>query len=71
MSSETKSRLDVFKNYHSTLADKLSKNLPTPPNKCNFKFVAQNYRHFIQTTFYLTYTTETYIEKVLRGTNVL
>ena len=31
-SFETKSALDVFKNYYSTLADNLLKKLPTPPN---------------------------------------
>ena len=30
-SFETKSTLDVFKNYHSTLADNLLKKLPTLP----------------------------------------
>ena len=31
-SFETKSALDVFKNYYSTLADNLLKKLPTPCN---------------------------------------
>ena len=31
-SFETKSALDVFKNYYSTLADNLLKKLPTPRN---------------------------------------
>ena len=32
-SFETKSTLDVLKNYYSTLADNLLKKLPTPPNR--------------------------------------
>ena len=32
-SFETKSTLDVFNNYYSTLADNLLKNLPTPHNR--------------------------------------
>ena len=32
-SFETKSTLDVFKNYYSTLADNLLKELPTSPNR--------------------------------------
>ena len=70
-SFETKSTLDVFKNYYSTLADNLLKKLPTPPNIYTFNSVIQYYRHFIQTdAFHLTYTTEIDIEKILRGTNV-
>ena len=40
-SFETKSTLDVFKNYYSTLAGKLLKTLPNPPNKYTFNFVIQ------------------------------
>ena len=59
-SFETKSTLDVFKNYFSTLADNLLKKLPTPPERYTFKSVIQYYRHFIQIdAFHLTYTTET------------
>ena len=35
-SFETKSTLDVFKNYYSTLAENLLKILPTPPNIYTF-----------------------------------
>ena len=35
-SFETKSTLDVFKNYYSTLAENLLKKLPTPPNRYIF-----------------------------------
>ena len=71
MSFETKSTLDVFKNYYSTLADNLFKKLPTPPKKYTFNSVTQYYRQFIQTdAFHLTYTTEIDIEKILRRTNV-
>ena len=70
-SFETKSTLDVFKNYYSTLADNLLKKLPTPPNKYTFNSIIQCYRHFIQAdAFHLTYTTKMDIEKILRGTNV-
>ena len=56
-SFETKSTLDIFKNYYSFLADNLLKKLPTPPNKCTFNSAIQYYRHFIQTdAFRLTYT---------------
>ena len=69
MSFETKSTLDVFKNYYSTLAENLLKKLPIPPNI--YTFAVQYYRHFIQADgFHLTYTTEIDIEKSLRGTNV-
>ena len=69
-SFETKSTLDIFKNYYSTLADNLLKKLPTPPNRYTFNSVIQYYRHFIQTdAFHLTYTTEIDIE-ILRSTNI-
>ena len=71
MSFETKSTLDVFKNYYSTLADNLLKKLLTPPKRYTFNSVIQYYRHFIQTdTFHLTYTTDIDIEKILRSTNI-
>ena len=71
VSFKTKSTLEVFRNYYSTLADNLLKKLPTPPNKYTFIFVIQYYRHFVQTdAFHLTYTTEVDIEKILRSTNV-
>ena len=71
MSFETKSTLDIFKIYYSTLADNLLKKLPTPPNRYTFNSVIQYYRHFIKTdAFHLTYTTEIHIEKILRSTNV-
>ena len=70
-SFETKSTLDVFKNYYSTLAENLLKKLPTPPNRYTFNSIIQYYRHFIQTdAFHLTYTMEIDIEKILRSTNV-
>ena len=70
-SVETKSTLDVFKNYYSTLTENPYKKLPTSPNIYTFNSVVQYYRHFIQTdAFHLTYTTEIDIEKILRGTNV-
>ena len=70
-SFETKSTLDVFKNYYSTLVENLLKKLPTPPNRYTFNSIIQYYRHFIQTdAFHLTYTTEIDIEKILRSTNV-
>ena len=70
-SLETKSTLDVFKNYYSTLADNLLKKLPTPPKRYTFNSVIPYYRHFIQTdAFHLTYTTEIDIEKILRTTNI-
>ena len=60
---ETKSTLDIFKNYYSTLADNLLKKLPTPHHKYTFNSVIQYYRHFIQTdAFHLTYTKEFAIE---------
>ena len=69
-SFETKSTLDIFNNYYSTLADNLLKKLPTPPNKYTFNSVIQYYRHFTQTdAFLLTYTAEINIEKILRSTN--
>ena len=40
-SFETKSTLDVLKNYYSTLADNLLKKLPTPPNIYTFSSVIQ------------------------------
>ena len=68
-SFETKSTLNVFKNYYSTLANNLLKKLPIPPNRYTFNSVRQYYRHFIQTdAFHLTYTTEIEIEKILRST---
>ena len=67
----TKSTLDVFKNYYSTLADNLLKKLPTLPNKYTFTSIIRYYRDFIQTdAFHLTYTTEIDIEKILISTNV-
>ena len=66
-SFETKSTLDVFKNYSSTLADNILKKLPISPNRCTFNSIMQCYRHFIQTdAFYLTYTTEIDVEKILK-----
>ena len=71
MSFETKSKLEVFKNYYSTLAENLLKKLPIPPKIYTFNSVRQYYRHFIQNdAFHLTYTTEIDIEKILRGTKV-
>ena len=35
-SIDTKSTLDVFKNYYSTLPDNLLKKLPTPPNPSQY-----------------------------------
>ena len=71
-SFETKSTLDIFKNYYSTLVDKLLKKLPTPPNRYTFDSVIQYYKNFIRTyVFHLTYTTEIDIEKNLRSTDVL
>ena len=68
---ETKSTLDVFKNYYSTLADKFLKKLSTPPYKYTFNFVIQYYRHFVQVdAFNLKYTTEINIEKILKSINV-
>ena len=40
-SFETKSTLDVFKNYHSTLADNLLKKFSILPNKYTFNSVIQ------------------------------
>ena len=71
MSFETKSTLDVFKNYCSTLADNLLKKLPTPPKRSTFNSLIQYYRHFTQTdAVHLTYTMEINIEKILRSTNI-
>ena len=47
MSFETKSKLEVFKNYYS--CDNLLKNLPTLPNKHTYNSVIQYYRHVSQT----------------------
>ena len=70
-SFETKSKLDVFKNYYSSLADNLLKKLLTPPNRYTFNSVIQYYKHFIQTgAFNLTYTAEIDIGNILRSTNV-
>ena len=70
-SFKTKSTLDVFKNYYSTLADNLLKKLPTSPYKYTFNYIIQYYGNFIQTdAFHLTYATEINIEKILRSTNV-
>ena len=70
-SFETISKLEVFKNYYSTLAENLLKKLPIPPNIYTFNSVRQYSRHFIQNdAFHLTYTTEIDIEKILRGTKV-
>ena len=56
-SFETKSTLDVFKNYYSTLAKNYLKKLPTHPNRYTFNSIIQYYRHFVQTdAFHLTYT---------------
>ena len=69
MSFETKSILDVFKNYYSNLADSLLKKLQCPPNKYTLNSAIQYDRYFIQTdVFYLKYSTEIYI-KNLRSTN--
>ena len=63
MSFETKSSLDVFKNYYSTLADNLLKKLPNPPRH-TYNSALQYYRYFIRTdAFHLTYTTGINIEK--------
>ena len=71
ISFETGSTLDIFKIYYSTLADNLSKKLPTHPNKYTFNFVIQYHKHLFQTdSFYLTYTTEIDTEIFLRVTNV-
>ena len=70
-SFETKSTVDVFKNYYSTLVENLLKKIATPPNRYTFNSILQYYRHFIQAdAFYLTYTTEIDKEKILRSTNV-
>ena len=70
-SFETKSTLDVFKNYYSNLAENLLKKLRTPPNRYPFNSIIQYYRHFVQTdAFHLTSTTKIVIEKILRSTNV-
>ena len=70
-SFETKSTLDVFKNYYSIFTDNLLKELPTPPNKVTFNSIIQDYRQFFQTDpFHLTYTMEIDKEKILRSTNV-
>ena len=70
-SFETKSTLDVFKNYYSTLADNLLKKLSTPSNRYTFNSVIKYYRHFIQTdAFHLTYTTEIGIKKICRSRNI-
>ena len=62
-SFETKSKLEVFKNYYSTLAENLLKKLPIPPNIYTFNSLRQYYRHLIQNdAFHLTYTTEIDIE---------
>ena len=71
MRFETKSTLDIFKNYYSTLAENLLKKLPIPPNNIFFNIVIPYYRHFIQSdAFRLTNTTEIDIEKILRSTSV-
>ena len=68
-SFETKSKLEVFKNCYSTLAENLLKKLPIPPNIYTFNSVRHYYRHLFQNdAFHLTYTTEIDIEKILRGT---
>ena len=46
---ETKSTLDVFKNYYSILAENLLKKLPIPTNRYIFNSVIQYYWHLIQT----------------------
>ena len=67
MSFETKPKLEVCKNYYSTLAENLLKKLPIPPNIYTFNSVRQYYRHFIQNdAFRMTYTTEIDIEKNLK-----
>ena len=70
MSFETKSTLDVVKNYFSTSADNLLKKLPIPPNKYTFNSIIQYYGHFKTDAFNSTYTTEIYIEKILGSTNI-
>ena len=63
-SFETKSKLEVFKNYYSTLAENLLKKLPIPPNIYTFNSVRQYYRHFIHNdAFHLKYTTGTKVCK--------
>ena len=58
-SFETKSKLEVFKNYYSTLAENLLKKLPIPLNIYAFNSVRQYHRHLFQNdAFHLTYTTE-------------
>ena len=70
-SFETKSKLEVFKNYYSTLAENLLKKLPISPNIYTFNSVRQYYRHLFQNdAFHLTNATEIDIEKILRGTKV-
>ena len=69
MNFETKSTLDIFKKYYSTLADNLLKKASTPPNKYTFISVTQYYSHFIQAdAFHLRYAID--IERILRSTNV-
>ena len=55
MSLETKSTLDVFQNYSSTLADNFLKKIAFPPNKYTFNSLIRYYRYFIQNdAFHLT-----------------
>ena len=49
----TKSTLDVFKNYYSTLADNLLKKLPTPPKRYTFNSVIQYYRHLFKLMLFI------------------
>ena len=68
---KTRSTLDVFKNYYSTLADNIFKKLPTPLNKYTFNSVIQYYRRCVKTdAFLLTYTTKNHNRKILRTTNI-
>ena len=61
---KTKSTLDVFKNYYSTLADNILKKLATPLDKYTFNSVIQYYRCCVKTdAFLLTYTTENHNRK--------
>ena len=68
MSFETKSTLDIFKSYCSTLAENLREKTPNLSQQIYFCSSIQYYSHFIQTdAFHLTCTTEIDIEKILRA----
>ena len=64
----TSNRVLIFLFYFSL---RFFGKLLTPPQKYTFTSVIQYYRHFSQTeAFHLTYTTEIYIEKILKNTNI-